>query len=439
MSELCGQQTLRINSSIVFNSPGFPNGYDSNLQCSWTIMPNNPAMHTEIIFITVDIEEFQDCFADYVRVSHSNDLQNWQESAKICKKTASEVLRYEGRPYLKLEFVTDSGINKTGFSSLITTKCGAELTDRRGFVNITELKGGGVSYQQDCIWTIKVRPGRRIRLTFPIFGYVYQYSEGNCKTYFLVRNGMAEDSPFLGKGKYCDNDIADILETSSNRAYIKFSRNGFPTFRASFHYEEISQDCSKEIILMDDFVWDRIQTITTPNYPNIPNPHSECIWKIIAPLHKTITLDFFGDYDLIPVNSDSKQCELEYVQVNDGASEIAPIIGRYCGTTKPNTIRSTGNILRVTYFTDVSEPHKGFQANASISRCGGFYYDSEGVISAPVIRLKPNEKDLECVYTMEMPLGFTINISIDKISLPEAYGDHNSDCKTETHLELQGK
>lgn len=437
MSELCGQQYLRINSSLYFSSPGYPNGYDKNLRCSWTIMPSHPAMHTEIVFVSIDMEEFDDCFADYVKVSKSKDLQNWQELGKTCKKPSNKALRYEGDPYLKLEFVTDAGINKTGFSTIITTKCGAELTDRRGFVNITELKTSVGNFQQDCIWTIKVRPGRRIRLTFPDFWLRVPNSEGNCKTYFLVRNGMAEDSPFLGKGKYCDNDITDVLESSSNRAYVKFSRSGYPAFRASFHYEEISQECSKEIILSEDFIWDRIQTITTPNYPNIPNPHSECIWKIIAPLHKTITLDFFGDYDLIPVNSDSKQCELEYIQVNDGASDMAPVIGRYCGTTKPSTIRSTSNILRVTYFTDVSEPHKGFQANVSISRCGGFYYDSEGIISAPLLKLKPNEKELECVYTVELPLGSTINITVDKLSLPEGYDDQNAGCREETHLELQ--
>ncbi|XP_065362088.1 cubilin homolog [Calliphora vicina] len=436
MSELCGNQYFRINKTpLLFSSPGYPQGYDANLQCAWTVISNNPAMHTELLLLKIDLEEFDECFADYVKVSKSSDLQNWQELEKMCKTTSNKIIRFEGNPYLKVEFVTDTGVNKTGFAFLASTKCGAELGDRRGFVNITELNVNSGFNQQDCVWTIRVRQGRRIRLSFPDFWL--RSPNTDCKTYILVRNGMAEDSPFLGKGKYCDNDITDILETSSNRAYIKFTRTGFSEFLASFHYEEIIPECSKEIILNENYKWDRIQTITTPNYPNIPNPHSECIWKIIAPLHKTITLDFFGDYDLIPVNSDSKQCELEYVQVNDGATEMAPVIGKYCGAIKPNTIRSTGNILRVLYFTDVSEPHKGFQANVSISRCGGSYYDSEGIITAPLLRLKPNEKELECVYTLEMPLGSTINISVDKISLPEPYGGQNSECKQETHLELQ--
>lgn len=437
MSELCGNQNLRINSSFFFSSPGYPNGYANSLQCSWTIVPNNPAVHAELSFLKIDLEEFDECFADYVQISKSNDLQNWQKLDKICKKAPTSVMKYQGTPYLKVEFVTDAGINKTGFSSLITTKCGAELNERRGFVNITELKGNMATYEQNCIWTIKVRQGRRIRITFPDFWLRNPNTENNCKTYMLVRNGMAEDSPFLGKGKYCDNDITDVLETSSNHAYIKFTRQGFPSYRASFHYEEISQECSREVILTENYKWDQVQTIATPNYPNIPNPHSECIWKIIAPLHKTITLDFFGDYDLIPVNSDSQKCELEYVQVNDGATEMAPSLGRYCGKTKPSTIHSTGNILRVLYFTDVSEPHKGFQANVSISRCGGSYYNSEGMINSPLLQLKSNEKELECVYVIETALGSTINISIDKISMPEPDEDHNRDCKQETHLELQ--
>ncbi|XP_058980023.1 cubilin homolog [Musca domestica] len=437
IAELCGSQTLRVNNSLFFNSPGYPAGYAPNLKCSWIVMANDPSRHAVVTFLKIDLEEYAECFADYVKISASKDLENWQVLDTMCKKSADKEHKYHGTPYLKMELVTDSGVNKTGFSSLITTKCGSELTESSGFVNITMERSN--EYNAECVWSIRVRQGRRIRLQFPDSLLQGQFSQGSCNVFFLVRNGLDEDSPFLGKGKYCENNITDILETTSNRAYVKFSRNGFPGYRASFRYEEITHDCSREIVLNENTKFDREQVITTPNYPNIPNPHTECVWKVRAPLHKTINLDFFGEFDLAGGEEEvaQKTCDLEYVQVNDGSSELAPLVGRYCGKTKPNSLRSTGNVLRLMYYTDALEPHKGFQAKVSLSRCGGFYYEKEGVVKAPAnLKLKPQEKELECVLTIEAELGSTIHITMDKLATKDS-NDEETACANSTHLELQ--
>ncbi|XP_061386037.1 cubilin homolog [Musca vetustissima] len=434
IAELCGSQTLRVNTSLFFHSPGYPTGYAPNLKCAWTVMPNDPSRHAVVTFLKIDLEEYAECFADYIRISSSSDLENWQTLDTMCKKSSDKDHKYHGSPYLKIEMITDAGVNKTGFTSLITTKCGSELSGRNGFVNVTLERSN--NYNTECVWTIKVRQGRRIRLQFLDSVLQGQFSPGNCNVYFLLRNGMDEDSPFLGKGKYCENNITDILETSSNRAYIKFSRNGFPGFRASFRYEEIGHECSREIVLNENTKFDVEQVIRSPNYPNIPNPHTECLWKIRAPLHRTITLDFYGEFDLVRGSGAENTCDLEYIQVNDGHSELSPMMGRYCGTTKPNSLRSTGNVMRLLYYTDALEPHKGFQAKVSLSRCGGYYYEEEGVVQAPDVKLKPEEKELECVFTIETELGTTIHISMDKLKTREQDED-DKDCKEGTHLELQ--
>ncbi|XP_075164329.1 cubilin [Haematobia irritans] len=443
MSEACGRQTMRINNNnLVFNSPGFPNGYGPNLKCNWILIPEEPSQHVVLKFLRINLEDTEGCFADYVRVWIGKDLETWEPQETLCKFNADRLIRYEGTPYLKLEFVSDSSENKTGFSSIIKTKCGSELTERRGFVNITSDRLTMLGERQECVWTIRVRPGRRIRLRFIDTQWnTPPISDGSCKTYFMVRNGFAEDSPFLGKGKYCESQINDVLETTSNRAYIKFASNGFSSYRGSFEYEEFSQDCSQEIVLNQNTKFDRVQTIRTPNYPNIPNPHTECMWKIMAPVHSTITLNFFGDFQLgDKTNSSALDCGDEYVQINDGISELAPLIGRYCGKTKPNTITSTGNVMRLLYFTDSAEPRKGFQANVSISRCGGFFYESQGSVQSPDdLKLKPNEKELECVYTIETEMGTTLDIVFDKLNTGSDSETTNDEeeCKRETHIEIQ--
>ncbi|KAI9577187.1 hypothetical protein GQX74_015641 [Glossina fuscipes] len=429
---ICGPSTLKIDSPLTFSSPGYPRGYADSLNCSWLIVSANPLAHVELKIREIDLEDYTEC-ADYVEVYSSSDLQHWHSLTKMCKKTADTIVEYKGVPYLRMDFITDTYINKTGFMADINIECGSLLTERRRLVNITQLLNNRNRLRMECVWTIQVRQARRIKITFPESILMPDSSnDNNCRTYFLVRNGINEDSPFLGKGKYCDNHITDVLETSSNRAYIKFLRNGFPDFRASFHYEEMVQGCSKEIVLSDEYQLDSQQTITSPNYPNLPNPHSECIWIIRAPLHKSISIHFWGKYDLA-IGSQYNICNREYIQFNDGSTEMSPLLGRYCGRTKPNSVHSSSNVIRMIYFTDLSEPHVGFKANATIARCGGSYYDSEGTIKSPeFIRFLDREEEVQCIYTIEMPVGSTISLTIDRINLPD-----NDNCTEDTHLELQ--
>lgn len=40
------------------------------------------------------------------------------------------------------------------------------------------------------------------------------------------------------------------------------------------------------------------EVITSPNYPNIPLPHSECIWTIRAPNSEAIIINFEENFDI---------------------------------------------------------------------------------------------------------------------------------------------
>ncbi|XP_002071743.3 cubilin homolog [Drosophila willistoni] len=443
-SRTCGNQLVNINRTVIsFNSPGYPSGYATNLQCSWNLIASNPAMHSVLQLITVDLEQIgdpDDCNIDYLRISSSGDMQNWRELARICSKPNDTNRMYHGQPYLKLEFITDASVNRTGFSSLIKTACGSDLSDSRGFVNITQLSGLVSMLEQDCVWTLRVRQGRRIRITFPDS----QLQDPNtiigdassdlqlCRNYFMIRNGFAEDSPFLGRGKYCNNGITDILETTSNRAYIKFHRMGFPRFRASFRYEELSSACSRHIILDMET---QAQVINSPNYPNLPHPHSECVWTITVPSHHRISLEFTGKFELAPPESPDN-CQREYIQLNDGSTELRPQLGRFCGSQTPDTIYSSGNQMRIKFYTDVAEPHQGFKATVKIARCGGSYYSSQGIINSPTAEELSRASEVfpinECVYTIEMEKGNTIQLIFDTMNFPIS-----DNCTTDAHLQLE--
>ncbi|KAH8420258.1 hypothetical protein KR009_008365, partial [Drosophila setifemur] len=447
-TRLCGTQLINVGrASMGFNSPGYPGGYASGLKCAWSLVPSDPATHAVLILGQVDLEVFgggNECLADFIQVSSSRDLQNWSVMSKLCQMpndTRSRI--FHGTPYLRVEFTTDGSVNQTGFTSLLRTACGSEIVAPKGQVNITDLLRGPAMRSQECIWTLRVRQGRRIKIDFP----ESQLQNGNapsggsagpgdCNNFLVIRNGRAGDSPFLGKGKYCEDGIADILETSSNTAYIKMQYLGLPRFQVTFRFEELGHACSRRIQLTTA---SDVEVIKSPYYPNLPHPHSECVWVVTAPPQHRIMLHFEDKFDLEDLTKESGECQREFVQVNDGSTELKPEIDRFCGGRKPDTVYSTGSQLRIRYFTDVAEPHVGFKATLKLASCGGAFYSPEGVVASPTVELlrthfEDGQPVRECVYTIEVEKGSTIELRSTTMNLPT--GD-NGNCSQHSHLLME--
>ncbi|KAH8274197.1 hypothetical protein KR018_002473, partial [Drosophila ironensis] len=429
----CGDQLIPVSKSPRgFNSPGFPDGYANELQCAWNLVPENPAMHVMLQLARMDLEVFGDplgCTADSVKISASSDLQNWSQLGKMCALPSDTGGRtFNGTPYLRVEMVTDLSVNRTGFSSLVRSVCGSEIfVDGHGEVNITDVLA--VQGRQECVWKLRVRQGRRLRLSF-VESQLHNDNSA-CNNFLLLRNGDAGDSPFLGRGKYCEDNITDVLETSSNKAYIKYRQQSVVRSRVLFRFEEVGNACSRRIHLTTGT--DK-EVIASPLYPNLPHPHTECIWLVTAPAHHRIMVHFQDKFDL---QSSGEKCQHEFVQINDGSTEMKPELGRYCGNRNPDTIYSTGAQLRIRYFTDISEPHMGFRATLRLATCGGSYFSPEGVISSPTREMLNLHEDdghkvRECVYTIEVEKGGTIDMRTEILNLTES-----QNCSTHAHMLLE--
>ncbi|XP_020802550.1 LOW QUALITY PROTEIN: cubilin homolog [Drosophila serrata] len=445
---LCGNELIAVGQwAIPFHSPGYPEGYDNGLKCSWSLVASDPAMHTVLSLSRVDLEVFggeNECIADYIQVSSGSDLQHWSEMSKLCSlRNETSGLTFHGKPHLRLEFITDGSINQTGFNGLLRTACGSEIVSAKGQVNITDVVRRSLVRSNECVWTLKVRQGKRIKIDFPQSQLQNSNLAGSssgstgCDNFLVLRNGHDEDSPFLGHGKYCEDNIQDTLETTSNRAYVKFRFWGTPRFLVTFRFEELSHACSRRIDLKT--ATDE-ELISSPYYPNLPHPHSECVWIVTAPPQHRIMLHFRGKFDLTAASEESGECQQEYVTVIDGSTELRPELGRFCGQRSPDTIYSSGSQLRIHYYTDVTEPHIGFQASLKLARCGGTYHSPEGVIVSPprdllqIHREEGGQQLEECVYTIELEKGNTIELHTEFIKLPAAV---NGNCSQHSHLLLE--
>jgi len=65
----------------------------------------------------------------------------------------------------------------------------------------------------------------------------------------------------------------------------------------------------------------------------------------------------FTDFDIQLDNT----CDNDYVEVFNGGLPSSPSIGRFCGMSRPDSILSQSNSLRVEFHSDESSSSRGFR------------------------------------------------------------------------------
>lgn len=366
---------------MKLNSPGWPTGYASAVTCKWTFLPSEMGYHVSLSFISIDLENTPDCLADNVRVGIGSNMQQFNQSVRMCSASfVSRRNRFHGTPNLQVTFETDFTNNRTGFESMVMLDCGGVLEQQNGELNnnmtTRPTNASQVWLNDTCTWLINVRRGRTIQFAFASLD-LSKNSDGSCNSYILIRNGAHEDSPFLGNGKFCGSlsEVNSLPKTASNKAMVQYVR-GRMLQKKQFvlRWKQIEHDCGGSLILDYDT---NSTIIKTPNFPSIPPAHIECVWRITSPNSELLKIEFLDRFDL----TNSPNCESEYLEVRDGSTSSAQVIGKYCAEM-PQPIYTTTNMARLFFYTDVSVPKNGFKLKVSIARCGKSIVANKGFLTS---------------------------------------------------------
>lgn len=82
-----------------------------------------------------------------------------------------------------------------------------------------------------------------------------------------------------------------------------------------------------------------------------------CSWIIEVQAGDKVILSF-ESFDL----EEEAVCQYDYVLIRDGSSSKSPVIGKFCGKSRPATITSTDNYLWILFNSDSSATSHGFKA-----------------------------------------------------------------------------
>lgn len=119
----CGsKEVIDLSKLIVFNltSPGYPNGFDSKLNCEW-IFSTTPENHIAIALLDLDLGDTQHdfCFADRITVYEGvGGMQDWKYSKAVCHVNGTTLISVPSN-YMKITFNSyNDNPNKTKFSAV---------------------------------------------------------------------------------------------------------------------------------------------------------------------------------------------------------------------------------------------------------------------------------------------------------------------------------
>ncbi|XP_077347020.1 cubilin isoform X1 [Lithobates pipiens] len=401
----CGGHLSDPHGSIF--SPGYPGNYPPNRDCYWTIS-TAPGLYITFAFGTLSLEHHATCENDYLEIRDGLLPQDTLLD-KYCSTQSPAPLQTSG-PYAWIHFHSDSALTDRGFQINYVTSssgnlCGGNFTDAEGFITSPSWPDAYTGDKQ-CIYIITQGVGDQINLRFTHLDL--QSSTGCSLTVIEIRDGGSQTAPLIGR--YCNSTIPAAVTSSSNTLWVKFKSDA--SAKASSFRAFYQVGCGGAM--------SGAGVIHTPNYPNPYHQERTCEWIITQP-DGEVVLFSFDSFGLHP----GTQCSSNYVEVRDGPSSNAPLIGKYCGPEVPPLAYSTQRSLYIKFVTDASTTNHGFLASYSSLNlgCGGTLTTLEGTISSPS---HPAEypHGVRCIWLISVPPGNLIQLTFTTFNLEQTFACH---------------
>ncbi|TMS22780.1 Ovochymase-2 [Larimichthys crocea] len=359
-----------------FSEQNYPNG----ALYQWRItVPEGERVRLQ--FISFDL--VPDACGDFVQVYDGSNAGS-SLLGKFCGGTMPKPLESSGNTMV-IRFKSDNTLTSKGFKAtytksslppVVTTTLRPTTTPRPstqttplptsgGTVILNGRKGvlQSLGYPNaypphlNSSWKITVAKGFLVK--FQITDLAITGQTGQCKEDKLIISDV-----YSTLGTHCGYMIPPIMVSASDTLSVTFKSDSRLTDRGfSAKWQAVYPEDITEIQGCGLTSKEETGVIKSQNWPMNYKANSECMWNIVVPLGKRITLTF-THFDLEPRDLLTFKCldNLVVYDINGLTNAFIEKHGPFCGTQLPATIRSRSHRLVIRFHTDLMLEGKGFRA-----------------------------------------------------------------------------
>lgn len=373
LNSCAGTTNLTASSGTISDGSGTGN-YSNNANCKWVIAPPG-ATQISLNFTSFNVENTY----DYVYIYNGIDDTSTPIYTFTGNTIPPTIISSPGVGALCIKFTSDVSNNNSGWtvnynSSVTTPACsgGTILTSPTGTVS----DGSGTNFytnNQLCYWYIAPPCATSVTYSFSQidlesnYDYVYVYND------YII-------SPSTLLNSFSGSNIPSSITSSTGKMLI--------VFKTDFYNISNFQGFSGNYTSIGASYCSGVTTLNTSDYGQISDGsgannycnNSNCSWLIQPPQATSITLNFSA-FEL-EQPSDDGNIVYDAVEVYDGSSSSATLLGRFSGNSIPASVTSSGSSMFIRFYSDVTNAFQGWSANYTSTQntyCNG----TSSTLSAP--------------------------------------------------------
>uniref|UniRef100_A0A671G2W0 Cubilin n=1 Tax=Rhinolophus ferrumequinum TaxID=59479 RepID=A0A671G2W0_RHIFE len=393
----------------VFNSPGYPEVYPSNVECVWNIV-SSPGNRLQLSFINFQLEES----------GKETLLVTWWDDT--VEMSSPSIIHPIVGHSLWIRFVSD------GLHSIFFQFFGNDnIVGTHGKI-ASPLWPGNYPHNSDYQWIVNVNASQVVHGR--ILELDIESAEDCYYDKLRIYDGLGIHSRLIGT--YCGTQIESFSST----------RNSL-TFRFSSDYSVSGKGFLLEWFAMNASVGP-LPTIApgacggflrtgeaplflfSPGWPDSYGNRADCMWLIQAP-------DSTVELNILSMDIEAhRTCNYDKLVIRDGDNNLAQQLAVLCGREIPGPIRSTGEYMFIHFTSDFSITRAGFNASFHKS-CGGYLHADRGIITSPNYP-ETYPSNLNCSWHVLVQRGLTIAVHFEQ---PFQIPNSDSSCNQGDYLVLK--
>uniref|UniRef100_A0A8C5K2B0 CUB domain containing protein 2 n=1 Tax=Jaculus jaculus TaxID=51337 RepID=A0A8C5K2B0_JACJA len=333
-----------------FSSPNFPRLYPYNTECSWLIVVAEGSS-VLLAFHTFDLEYQETCGFDFLEIYNGASGDKGNLLGRFCGRVPPPPFTSSWH-VMAVVFHSDKHVASHGFSATYQKDtCGGVLTGLSGVLSSPEYPNNYPN-NVECRWLIRAMGSAAIKLVFVDFQV--EGSEQCSYDYVAV---LGASGPARGH-YYCGRTRPPTLVSLGPELQVVF-KSDFNIGGRGFKAHYFSGECQE--------VYTAVRgNFSSPQYPGSYPNNIRCHWTIRLPPGYQVKV-FVLDLGLEEPNRLTRTCDFDHLAAFDGATEEAPLLGKWCGDHRPLPVTSSHNHLLLVLHTDRSASGRGF----SVAYIGG--------------------------------------------------------------------